>query len=117
MYSGTISSEELVRVLISCSPVSVDAQSVAAIIHEVLDSLDQHTVVILSACHQLVYLGLVSLDVRALHCVGVTGYIVETGTVVLSDPLSGGQADTDGDGVISLDEFVRVCCSATRTGI
>jgi hypothetical protein len=44
MYSGTISSEELVGVLISCSPVSVDAQSVAAIIHQVLDILDQHTI-------------------------------------------------------------------------
>ena len=25
-----------------------------------------------------------------------------------------GQADKDGDGVISLDEFVDVCCTATR---
>ena len=32
-----------------------------------------------------------------------------------SDPLwEVGQADKDGDGVISLDEFVDVCCTATR---
>jgi hypothetical protein len=143
MYSGTISSEELVEVLISCSPVSVDAQSVAAIIHQVLDILliihqvlDSsqsvaaviHQVLdILLIIHQVLDILLIIhqvldssqsvaavihqvLDILDQHTISLSetssrsstslrmriplrlshGYVVETGTAVLSDPLSGG---------------------------
>jgi hypothetical protein len=109
MYSGTISSEELVEVLISCSPVSVDAQSVAAIIHQVLDILliihqvldssqsvaavihqvldilDQHTISLSETSSRSSISLRMRIPLRLSH-----GYVVETGTAVLSDPLSGG---------------------------
>ena len=85
MYSGTISSEELVGVLISCSPVSVDAQSVAAIIHQVLDILDQQTISLSETSSRSSISLRMRIPLRFSH-----GYVVETGTAVLSDPLSGG---------------------------
>ena len=78
MSSGTISSEELLKVLMACSPVSVNTESVAFIIQQVLHHLprDFRTCISLRMCIH-----------DSKDYVWVTVYVVLTGTLMLCGKL------------------------------